>query len=71
MTTLAFLTENFSQVKNAHHMSGHLDHSWPSVDILKGFVKKSLGQLIYTLKAVVKYAALDATFMYQYWDLPE
>jgi len=55
MTT--FLTDYFSQVKKTHRMSGHLDHSWSSVDVLEGFVKKSSGQFIYAPKAAVKYVS--------------
>ena len=51
-----FLTDNFKQVKATHPMSGYLDHSWPSVDVLEGLVKKSSGQFIYA-STVVKYVS--------------
>ena len=51
-----FLTDNFRQVKATHPMSGYLDHSWPSVDVLEGLVKKSSGQFIYA-STVVKYVS--------------
>ena len=35
-------------------MSGYLDDSWPSVDVLEGLVEKSSGQFIYA-STVVKY----------------
>ena len=51
-----FLTDNFKQLKATHPMSGYLDHSWPSVAILKGLVKKSSGQFIYA-STVMKYVS--------------
>jgi len=51
-----FLTDNFKQVKATHPMSGYLDHSWPSDDVLEGLVKKSSGQFIYA-STVVKYVS--------------
>jgi hypothetical protein len=51
-----FLTDNFSQIKDTHRMSGHLDDFWPSVDVLEGLVKKSSGQFIYA-STVVKYVS--------------
>ena len=51
-----FLTDNFRKIKDTHRMSGHLDHSWPSVDVLEGLVKKSSGQFIYA-STVVKYVS--------------
>jgi hypothetical protein len=51
-----FLTDNFRQVKDTHPMSGYLDHSWPSIDVLEGLVKKSSGQFIYA-STVVKYVS--------------
>jgi hypothetical protein len=51
-----FLTDNFKEIKATHPMSGYLDHSWPSVDVLEGLVKKSSGQFIYA-STVVKYVS--------------
>ena len=51
-----FLTDNFSQVKDTHRMSGYLDPSWPSIDVLEGLIKKSSGQFIYA-STVVKYVS--------------
>ena len=51
-----FLTDNFKQVKATHPMSGYLDHTWPSVDILDVLVEKSSGQFIYA-STVVKYVS--------------
>ena len=51
-----FLTDNFKQVKATHPMSGYLDYSWPSVDVLEGLVKKSSGQFMYA-STVVKYVS--------------
>jgi hypothetical protein len=51
-----FLTDKFRQIKDTHRMSGYLDHSWPSGDILEGLVKKSSGQFIYA-STVVKYVS--------------
>ena len=49
-----FLADNFMQIKDAHPMRRYLDHSWPSVDLLDGLVKKSSGQFIYA-STVMKY----------------
>ena len=51
-----FLTDNFRHVKDTHRMSGYLDPSWPSIDVLEGLVKKSSGQFIYA-STVVKYVS--------------
>ena len=51
-----FLTDNFQQVKDTHPMRRYLEHSWPSVDVLEGLVKKSSGQFIYA-STVVKYVS--------------
>ena len=51
-----FLTDIFRQVRTTHPMSGYLDHSWPSVDVLERLVKKSSGQFIYA-STVVKYVS--------------
>ena len=51
-----FLTDNFKEIRATHPMSGHLDHPWPSVDVLEGLVKKSSGQFIYA-STVVKYVS--------------
>ena len=51
-----FLTDNFRQVKATHPMSGYLDHSWPSVEVLEELIKKSSGQFIYA-STVVKYVS--------------
>ena len=51
-----FLTDKFKQVKDTHRMSGYLDPSWPSVDVIEGLVKKSSGQFIYA-STVVKYVS--------------
>ena len=51
-----FLADNFSQVKTTHPMKRHLDHSWPSDDVLESLVKKSSGQFIYA-STVVKYVS--------------
>jgi hypothetical protein len=51
-----FLTDNFKQLKATHPMSGYLDHSWPSVDILRGLVEKSSGQFMYA-STVMKYVS--------------
>jgi len=49
-----FLTDNFRQIKDTHPLRRYLDHSWPSLDVLDGIVKKSSGQFIYA-STVVKY----------------
>jgi hypothetical protein len=51
-----FLTDKFRQVKDTHRMSGYLDPSWPSIDVIEGLVKKSSGQFIYA-STVVKYVS--------------
>jgi len=51
-----FLADNFSQVKATHPMKRHLDHSWPSDDVLESLVKKSSGQFIHA-STVVKYVS--------------
>jgi len=51
-----FLADNFSQVKATHPMKRHLDHSWPSDDVLESLVHKSSGQFIYA-STVVKYVS--------------
>ena len=51
-----FLTDKFRQIKDTHRMSGYLDPSWPSVDVLETLVKKSSGQFIYA-STVVKYVS--------------
>jgi len=51
-----FLTDNFRQIKDTHRMSGYLDPSWPSVDVIEGLVKKSSGQFIFA-STVVKYVS--------------
>jgi len=48
-----FLTDKF---KDTHRMSGYLDPSWPSVDVLETLVEKSSGQFIYA-STVVKYVS--------------
>jgi len=51
-----FLADNFRQIKDSHPMRRHLDHSWPSADVLDGLVAKSSGQFIYA-STVVKYVS--------------
>ena len=51
-----FLTDNFTQIKDAHPMRRYLDHSWPSIDVVERLVKKSSGQFIYA-STVVKYVS--------------
>jgi len=51
-----FLIDNFKEMKTTHPMSGYLDHSLPSTDVLEGLVKKSSGQFIYA-STVVKYVS--------------
>jgi len=51
-----FLADNFMQIKDTHPMRRYLDHSWPSVDVLDGLVRKSSGQFIYA-STVVKYVS--------------
>jgi len=51
-----FLTDKFKQVKDTHRMSGYLDPSWPSMDVIEGLVEKSSGQFIYA-STVVKYVS--------------
>jgi len=51
-----FLADNFRQIKDTHPTRDYLDHSWPSIDVLNGLVKKSSGQFIYA-STIVKYVS--------------